>query len=78
VQLDADGQHDAGDTPRFVEAARRAPGSLIMGKPLFDAGLRGPAGTAGWSLSSGWRSRPYPAKSPMPSMGSVATLWRRS
>lgn len=37
VQLDADGQHDASDTPRFVEAARRAPGSLIMGKPVFDA-----------------------------------------
>ncbi len=37
VQLDADGQHDAGDTPRFIEAARRAPESLIMGKPVFDA-----------------------------------------
>jgi glycosyltransferase involved in cell wall biosynthesis len=37
VQIDADGQHDAADVPKFVEAARRAPSSLIMGKPIFDA-----------------------------------------
>lgn len=37
VQLDADGQHDASDVPRFLAAALRTPGSLIMGKPLFDA-----------------------------------------
>jgi glycosyltransferase involved in cell wall biosynthesis len=36
VQIDADGQHAVSDVPRFIAAAQRAPGSLIMGKPLFD------------------------------------------
>lgn len=37
VQLDADGQHDARDVPRFLEAARRDPRALVLGEPIFDA-----------------------------------------
>ncbi len=37
IQMDADGQHDAADIPRFLEAARQAPDALILSKPLFDA-----------------------------------------
>ena len=37
LQVDADGQHDLGDIPRFLEAARARPGALILGSPLFDA-----------------------------------------
>jgi glycosyltransferase involved in cell wall biosynthesis len=36
VQLDADGQHEPGDVPRFLEAAGRAPAALILGAPQFD------------------------------------------
>ena len=36
VQLDADGQHDALDVPRFLEPARRSPGALILSRPIFD------------------------------------------
>ena len=34
--IDADGQHEGGDVGRFLEAARRAPGALILGHPVFD------------------------------------------
>jgi glycosyltransferase involved in cell wall biosynthesis len=37
VQLDADGQHDPADVPRFLEAARRQPEALILGRPIFGA-----------------------------------------
>ena len=37
VQLDADGQHEAADVPRFIETARRHPGALVLGAPVFDA-----------------------------------------
>jgi glycosyltransferase involved in cell wall biosynthesis len=37
VQVDADGQHDVADVPRFLEAARRAPDALVLGAPVFDA-----------------------------------------
>ena len=37
VQLDADGQHDPGDVPRFLDAARRHPDALVLGTPVFDA-----------------------------------------
>jgi len=37
VQLDADGQHDPRDVPRFAEALRRAPRALVLGVPSFDA-----------------------------------------
>jgi glycosyltransferase involved in cell wall biosynthesis len=38
VQLDADGQHDPGDVPRFLAAARRHPAALVLGAPLFETG----------------------------------------
>ena len=37
VQLDADGQHDPADVPRFLEAARRQPEALVLGRPIFGA-----------------------------------------
>jgi predicted LPLAT superfamily acyltransferase len=36
LQIDADGQHDAADAPRFLELAARHPEALIIGRPLFD------------------------------------------
>jgi glycosyltransferase involved in cell wall biosynthesis len=35
VQLDADGQHDPADVPKFLEAARRQPEALVLGRPIF-------------------------------------------
>lgn len=39
IHLDADGQHEIADVPRFVDAIRREPGALILGKPIFDASV---------------------------------------
>jgi glycosyltransferase involved in cell wall biosynthesis len=39
VQLDADGQHDAADVPRFLEAARARPEALVLGEPVFDGSV---------------------------------------
>ncbi len=36
LQVDADGQHDLADVPRFVEAARANPEALVLGAPVFD------------------------------------------
>jgi glycosyltransferase involved in cell wall biosynthesis len=36
VQLDADGQHDARDVPRLLEAAAKDPRALVLGRPIFD------------------------------------------
>ena len=36
LQIDADGQHDAGDIPRLVDASRTRPEALILGQPMFD------------------------------------------
>ena len=36
IQLDADGQHRAEDGPRLLDEARRSPGALILGRPVFD------------------------------------------
>lgn len=36
VQLDADGQHDASDVPRFLAAMEREPEALVLGAPVFD------------------------------------------
>ena len=36
VQVDADGQHRLADLPRLLEAARRQPDALILGRPVFD------------------------------------------
>lgn len=35
LQVDADGQHNIEDIPRFIEALNRAPDSLILGAPVF-------------------------------------------
>jgi glycosyltransferase involved in cell wall biosynthesis len=53
VQLDADGQHCAADVPRLLEQARRQPGALILGRPLFDASAP-PARRYGRELSRLW------------------------
>jgi len=37
VHLDADGQHDPGDVPRFLGALREQPDALVLGRPVFDA-----------------------------------------
>lgn len=37
VQLDADGQHDPRDVPRFLSAAEERPDALVLGVPVFDA-----------------------------------------
>jgi glycosyltransferase involved in cell wall biosynthesis len=37
VQLDADGQHNASDVPRFVAAMLAHPNALVLGVPEFDA-----------------------------------------
>lgn len=37
LQVDADGQHDLGDVPRFLAEARAHPDALILGRPVFDA-----------------------------------------
>ncbi|MCH2187954.1 glycosyltransferase family 2 protein [Myxococcota bacterium] len=36
VQLDADGQHESSDVPRFLDAAKQDPAALILGAPVFD------------------------------------------
>lgn len=37
LQVDADGQHDLDDIPRFLDLARKHPDALILGRPIFDA-----------------------------------------
>jgi len=39
LQVDADGQHDLRDVPKFLEAARREPEAVICGRPVFDASI---------------------------------------
>ncbi|MGF6790677.1 glycosyltransferase family 2 protein [Paraburkholderia sp. 35.1] len=36
LQIDADGQHDATDVPRFIDAACAEPGAVILGRPVYD------------------------------------------
>jgi len=36
LQIDADGQHDSADVPRFIEAARAEPRAVILGRPVYD------------------------------------------
>lgn len=36
IQIDADGQHDINDIPKFLEAGRRHPAALILAQPVFD------------------------------------------
>jgi glycosyltransferase involved in cell wall biosynthesis len=46
LQIDADGQHDANDIPRFAAASQLHPGALICGRPVFDRTL--PAARRFW------------------------------
>lgn len=39
LQIDADGQHDANDVPRFVAEGQAHPGHVVIGRPLFDASV---------------------------------------
>jgi len=39
LQIDADGQHETADIPRFLEASRVAPDAVICGRPVFDASI---------------------------------------
>jgi predicted LPLAT superfamily acyltransferase len=36
LQIDADGQHDAGDVPRFLAAGAANPDALVCGRPIYD------------------------------------------
>jgi len=36
LQIDADGQHDTNDLPRFLAAAQAHPEALVAGDPVFD------------------------------------------
>jgi len=36
LQIDADGQHDATDVPRFLAASDAQPAALVCGRPMFD------------------------------------------
>lgn len=36
LQIDADGQHETGDIPRFLAAARANPAAVISGAPVYD------------------------------------------
>ena len=35
IQIDADGQHDVEDLPKFIEVARNNPKALVLGTPVF-------------------------------------------
>ncbi len=39
LQIDADGQHDPGDIPRFVALSRQSPQAVICGIPAYDASV---------------------------------------
>jgi glycosyltransferase involved in cell wall biosynthesis len=41
ITIDADGQHDPRDIPRFIEKAREFPGKVIIGKRRFSADVPG-------------------------------------
>jgi glycosyltransferase involved in cell wall biosynthesis len=36
LQIDADGQHDVADIPRFLAASARQPQAVIVGAPIYD------------------------------------------
>lgn len=39
LQIDADGQHNLADLPRFIDAATKHPAALINGIPVYDASV---------------------------------------
>ena len=36
LQIDADGQHDTADVPRFLAESEKAPEAMICGRPIYD------------------------------------------
>jgi len=41
IHLDADGQHECADIPRFLAAIAAEPSALVLGKPVFDETVPG-------------------------------------
>jgi glycosyltransferase involved in cell wall biosynthesis len=41
LQIDADGQHDVADIPRFTALASEHPEALVCGEPVFDESISG-------------------------------------
>ncbi|MET3132929.1 glycosyltransferase involved in cell wall biosynthesis [Oxalobacteraceae bacterium GrIS 1.11] len=39
LQIDADGQHDSADLPRFLASAQAHPAAVIAGRPIYDASV---------------------------------------
>lgn len=39
LQIDADGQHDAGCIPAFLDMAQRNPAAMVCGNPIYDASV---------------------------------------
>lgn len=39
LQIDADGQHDVADVPKFWQAAAKCPAALISGAPVYDSSM---------------------------------------
>lgn len=39
LQIDADGQHDANDIPRFLSLAAENPNAVVVGQPQFDQSM---------------------------------------
>lgn len=39
LQIDADGQHDTGDIPAFIDDAHRHPDAVVCGVPRYDASV---------------------------------------
>lgn len=39
LQIDADGQHECADVPRFLEMGRETPDAVISGQPVYDASV---------------------------------------
>lgn len=39
LQIDADGQHDTSDIPRFLALAEQNPDALVCGTPIYDASV---------------------------------------
>ncbi len=86
LQIDADGQHDAADIPKFAAAAAAQPGHFICGCPVYDASvpkarLYGRYATHVWvwinTLSMAIRDsmcgfRVYPLKAVVPLIDSVS------
>jgi predicted LPLAT superfamily acyltransferase len=39
LQIDADGQHDASDVPRFLKVSNAHPHAVVLGQPVYDASV---------------------------------------